>query len=198
MACLCDQCAALCCRYFALPIDNPETARAYDDIRWYLVHENVVVFIEKKHWYVGVLNKCKHLQDDNRCGIYETRPKICREYTTDNCDYHGGEYDFEQLFTSAEQLQEYALEKLQQAREKKRRARQRAARNNAGKQTGNSAAARAGKNAANGKSRSPRKFGRGPILVNLPPGTGRRSPAPTPRPNGKTNGRTLSLPLLTR
>ena len=43
---LCESCAALCCRYFALPIDNPKTARQYDDIRWYLCHENVVVFIE--------------------------------------------------------------------------------------------------------------------------------------------------------
>src|SRR5688500_18812779 len=45
--CLCEQCAALCCRYFALPIDNPKSARQYDDIRWYLCHENVVVFIEE-------------------------------------------------------------------------------------------------------------------------------------------------------
>ena len=113
---LCEQCAALCCRYFALPIDNPKCARQYDDIRWYLCHENVVVFIEKRQWYVGILNKCKHLQDDNRCGIYETRPHICRKYTTDNCDYHGGEYDYAVLFTSAEQLHEYAQKKLKRAR----------------------------------------------------------------------------------
>src|SRR5688500_19525139 len=75
---LCDKCSALCCRYFALPIDNPETAREYDNIRWYLLHENVVAFIEKKQWYVGVMTRCKHLLDDNRCGIYETRPRICR------------------------------------------------------------------------------------------------------------------------
>jgi len=34
----------LCCRYFALQIDNPKTADDYDNIRWYLVHENVVAF----------------------------------------------------------------------------------------------------------------------------------------------------------
>jgi len=120
-SCLCDQCAALCCRYFALPIDNPQTRREYDDIRWYLCHENVVVFIEKKQWYVGFMSRCKHLQADNRCGIYETRPRICRDYSTDNCDYHGGEYDFEQLFTSAEQLWTYALGELARNKEKRRR-----------------------------------------------------------------------------
>ncbi len=118
---LCEKCSALCCRYFALPIENPKTARQYDDIRWYLLHENVIVYIEKKQWYIGILNKCKALQEDNRCGVYETRPRICRNYSFDNCDYHGGEYDFEKLFTSAEQLWDYAKEKLAKQRRRKRR-----------------------------------------------------------------------------
>ena len=118
MSSLCDKCSGLCCRYFALPIDNPTTAKDYDNIRWYLVHENVVVFIEKKQWYVGFMSRCKHLLDDNRCGIYEERPRICREYSTDNCDYHGGDYNFEKLFTSAQQLRDYAEEKLNRRRPK--------------------------------------------------------------------------------
>ena len=127
MSSLCDKCSALCCRYFALPMDNPRTVGDYDNIRWYLMHENVVAFIQKKQWYLGVLTKCKHLQDDNRCGIYETRPRVCRTYSTENCDYHGGEYDFDILFTSAEQLREYAEKKLKRSLiprpKKKRRAR---------------------------------------------------------------------------
>ena len=118
---LCDACAGLCCRYFALPIDNPDNAKDYDHIRWYLCHENVVVFIEKKQWYIGILNRCKHLQADNRCGIYEIRPRVCRSYSTDNCDFHGGEYDFDVLFTSAEQLREFAEKKLNAKRKGKRR-----------------------------------------------------------------------------
>jgi Fe-S-cluster containining protein len=109
---LCDRCSALCCRYFALPIDNPTGPKDYDNIRWYLMHENVVIFIEKKQWYIGFMSRCKNLLPDNRCGIYETRPRICREYTTDNCDYHGGEYEFERLFTSVESLTTYAEEQL--------------------------------------------------------------------------------------
>jgi Fe-S-cluster containining protein len=119
MSCLCDQCAALCCRYFALPIDNPDTRRDYDNIRWYLLHEKVVVFIESKQWYIGILNRCKRLQTDNRCGIYATRPAICRSYTTDNCDYHAGDYGYDQLFTSAEGLWEYALKELKEQRKRK-------------------------------------------------------------------------------
>ncbi len=206
MSCLCDQCAALCCRYFALPIDNPDTPRAFDDIRWYLIHQNVVVFIESKQWYVGVLNKCRHLQDDNRCGIYETRPKICREYTTDNCDYHGGEYDFEQLFTSAEQLQEYANTWLAEQRAKKRRAakkRDEKAKAGLNGKSATSATSSAGSKttrksaASKRKAGATRKFGRGPILVSLPPGTTRR-PQPSPAAVPSRNGRGVSLPLLNR
>jgi len=109
---LCDKCAALCCRYIALPLDNPKDIRDYDNIRWYLVHENVVVFIEDKQWYIGFFTRCKHLQPDNRCGIYSIRPRICRTYTTDNCDYHGGDYNYQELFTSADQLRAYAEKKL--------------------------------------------------------------------------------------
>lgn len=109
---LCEKCVALCCRYVALPIDNPTDVQDYDNIRWYLVHENIVVFIEEGQWYIGILNKCKHLQPDNRCGIYDTRPKICRKYKTDNCDYHGAEYGYDKLFTSAEQLREFAEKEL--------------------------------------------------------------------------------------
>jgi len=105
---LCDRCTALCCRYFALGIDEPETPEEFDDIRWYLAHENVHVFIEDDEWYLSVQTRCQNLQDDNKCGIYEDRPKICREYSTDNCDYYTGQYDFEQYFTQPEQLEAYA------------------------------------------------------------------------------------------
>lgn len=110
--CLCDRCTALCCRYFALQIDKPKAPADYDDIRWYLMHENVHVFIEDGDWYLAVQTRCQNLRDDNKCGVYEDRPKICRQYTTDNCDFYLGEYEFEQYFTTAEQLEAYAHAKL--------------------------------------------------------------------------------------
>ena len=80
---LCDHCTAKCCRYFALPIDTPKNRRDFDFIRWYLLHESASVFTEDDSWYILVHTKCRHLQDNNLCGIYETRPQICRDYTTD-------------------------------------------------------------------------------------------------------------------
>lgn len=110
----------MCCRYFVLEIDTPTTRAEFDNIRWYLVHENVFVFIEKKKWYLGIYARCKHLAGDNRCGIYATRPQICRKYSTDNCDYHGGDYNWSVLFSSAEQLEVYAKERLAEIRAENR------------------------------------------------------------------------------
>lgn len=103
---LCEHCTAKCCRYFALPIDEPTTRKDYDYIRWYLLHEHATVFVEEDSWYLLVHTTCKHLQSDHRCGIYETRPEICREYTTDNCEYED-DWIYEQYFETPEQVVEY-------------------------------------------------------------------------------------------
>ncbi len=79
---LCDHCTAKCCRYFALPIDEPNELEDFEYIRWFLLHDSAAVFTEDGTWYLLVHTKCKHLQDDNRCGIYTTRPQVCREYST--------------------------------------------------------------------------------------------------------------------
>lgn len=50
---------------------------------------------------------CKHLQDDHRCGIYETRPQICRDYTTDNCEYEDDAL-YDMFFETPEQIWDYA------------------------------------------------------------------------------------------
>jgi hypothetical protein len=104
---LCEHCTGLCCRYIALPIDRPQSAADFDDIRWYLLHENISVFVEDGDWYLYVQAVCRHLQPDYRCGIYATRPQICRDYGTDNCDYHSGDYGWEHHFTCPEHLDEY-------------------------------------------------------------------------------------------
>lgn len=103
----CDQCTGLCCRYFALPLENPEDWDDFDDIRWYLAHENVTVFVEDGEWYINVNNVCRHLDSDYRCDHYCMRPKICRDYTMDGCDLTGDDYGYELHFTDDKQMEEY-------------------------------------------------------------------------------------------
>lgn len=117
---LCDQCVALCCRYFAFSIDKPEKKRDFEDLRWYILHEDTIVFVEDGQWYVQVNRKCKALLPDNRCGIYHNRPAICRGYKTDACDWHADAYDYDHVFSEPEQIERYAKEYLAARRRKAR------------------------------------------------------------------------------
>jgi Fe-S-cluster containining protein len=104
----CEKCTGLCCQYFALPIETPKDKDDYDDIRWYLCHEDITVFVEEGEWYINVNNCCRHLsKKDNRCKIYGKRPNICREYKHEDCDFIEGEYDYELHFTNDKQMEEY-------------------------------------------------------------------------------------------
>src|SRR5687768_14556066 len=105
--CLCEHCTAKCCRYFALPIDTPTTGKDFDYMRWYLLHDRASIFTEDETWYLLMQTACRHLQSDNRCGIYDTRPQICREYTTDDCEYDDS-WVYERYFETPEQVSEYA------------------------------------------------------------------------------------------
>ena len=103
---LCEYCTGKCCRYFALPIDKPEEWKDFEYIRWYMVHGETTIFCEDADWYLMVHNKCDHLLEDNRCGIYETRPKICRDYTTDECEYED-DWTYDRYWETPEQMQDY-------------------------------------------------------------------------------------------
>jgi Fe-S-cluster containining protein len=115
---LCDQCVALCCRYYAFSIDKPKTMRDFEDLRWFMLHEDTIIFVEEGDWHVQVNRKCKELLPNNRCGIYENRPTICREYKTVGCDWHAEEYDYDELFVEPEQIQAYAREYLSKKRKR--------------------------------------------------------------------------------
>lgn len=108
---LCQKCTGLCCRYVALPIETPDDWDDYDDIRWYLYHEDISVFVEEGDWYINMKNKCTKLsEEDYKCMIYDIRPKICRGYKDENCDLTSDDdasYDYELHFTTPEQMEEY-------------------------------------------------------------------------------------------
>lgn len=104
---LCEHCTAVCCKYLAIPLDKPRRARDYDDIRWYLMHENVLVFVEDGDWFIQFATRCKNLMADNRCGVYISRPEICRDYQPGDCDYSGGDYGYDHLFTHPQQVADF-------------------------------------------------------------------------------------------
>jgi Fe-S-cluster containining protein len=104
---LCQYCSAKCCRYLALEIDRPTTARQFDFLVWFLLHRDVAVFVERGRWFVLFRTPCTKLLPDGRCGIYAVRPQICRRYSTKRCEYED-DWVYDKLFELPEQVQEYA------------------------------------------------------------------------------------------
>jgi len=83
----CVNCEGLCCKNFALEIDTPENERDFEDIKWYLFHENVEVYIDSDGtWNVQFNSRCKYLDENNLCKIYKNRPAMCREFSSEECD----------------------------------------------------------------------------------------------------------------
>jgi uncharacterized protein len=118
---LCDHCLpAKCCLYFALEIDTPTTKSDFDDMLWYLAHENIEIFVEDKKWYLKVLNRCRMLNEFNMCSIYEIRPKICREYSIHNCEYEA-ESENDLHFKDYKELYNYAEARFKKKKKKKKK-----------------------------------------------------------------------------
>lgn len=114
----CTYCTARCCRYYALPIETPTTWADFDHIRWYIMHGRTAMFVDDGTWYLVVFGDCEHLLPDHRCGFYDDRPQICRDYSADNCEFdNDGCYD--KYFESSAQVWEYA-EAILPPRDKKK------------------------------------------------------------------------------
>ena len=124
----CHMCTARCCKYFALEIDKPTTLEEFDQVRWYLMHEGIAVWVDEGDWYLEVRTVCRHLRADNLCGIYENRPQVCREYGSDGepCEYFTDHLKYDQYWDSDTDFE--AWYKAEYEKRRKKRARQRALR----------------------------------------------------------------------
>jgi uncharacterized protein len=116
---LCHKCSGLCCRYLALPIDKPTNKGDFDDIRWFLAHKGISVFVDEGDWYINIDNRCQHLTKNHRCAIYKHRPRICRGYEHKSCDFQSSNYDYELHLTGMEDLDRYLLQRQRRRKKKK-------------------------------------------------------------------------------
>jgi Fe-S-cluster containining protein len=92
----CTRCAK-CCTYVGVGINAPHSVRYATDVLWYLYHHNVSVHRDADgEWMVVFETRCKHLQDDLLCGVYEQRPVVCREFDNTGCEVNapGGGHTF--------------------------------------------------------------------------------------------------------
>jgi len=89
----CTECGR-CCTYVGIGINTPTTPRYATDILWYLYHEKVYVYVDGDgEWSVHFEARCKNLGDDLLCGVYESRPHICRAFDNETCEVNDREHE---------------------------------------------------------------------------------------------------------
>ena len=119
----------------SVEVDNPSAFSDYDQIFWYLTHRGVSVYVDwEGDWYVEFETVCEHLTEARTCGIYEERPKLCSDFSWDECEVSTGESAWQYRFSKPDELLEFMKrkrprnhERYLQAREKLLRKRQESA-----------------------------------------------------------------------
>jgi Fe-S-cluster containining protein len=81
------ECRARCCRYLTVTIPAPKLKADFDEMSWFLAHEDVSLYVYGRRWHLEMRARCRYLKRDNLCRIYETRPEVCRQYAMDACEY---------------------------------------------------------------------------------------------------------------
>ncbi len=121
---MCDICGAKCCRYVTVEIDKPRDKTDREEIRWFLAHENVHVYIDDDDgtWNVQFFTPCGHLDGDNRCRIYDRRYEVCRDYDTEDCEASDGE-PLDRVFRTPDDFDVWWDEKKRKKKRKKDRKR---------------------------------------------------------------------------
>ena len=119
---LCKGCPGLCCRYVAVELEEPEDAEDWDEIKWMLHHEDLTVYKDNDgDWVVEFTTKCKNLDENNKCNIYDKRPDLCRKHDSESCVRHGDGEVHVILFETPDDVEKHLEKqekKFREAREK--------------------------------------------------------------------------------
>lgn len=113
----CDGCDH-CCRYIAMSIPNPRTKRHFEEIRWYVLHENVSVYIDwEGDWGIEFRTNCRWLKE-GRCTHYALRPNICSDYDPAECERYVTSPAQKVLIRNEEDLERYLAERAARIRKR--------------------------------------------------------------------------------
>jgi Fe-S-cluster containining protein len=112
----CRRCPALCCRYIALVLDTPRHPEDYDNLRWYLDHKRVSVFVQDGRWHLCVDTPCRHLVH-NRCRIHGSKPELCQRHDPSQCEFDNPDFRLDHEFRAWEDLDRYLQEKQREKSE---------------------------------------------------------------------------------
>lgn len=110
----CDFCkGSICCTYATVLIETPRSMSDFDYLLWQVSHAGTHAYKDEDAWYLLIPGRCQHLQLDGRCGIYTTRPAICRSHSNDYCEYDSpAEEGFELYFDDYHKLDNYCRKRF--------------------------------------------------------------------------------------
>ena len=104
---------SICCTYITHQIDTPRSMKDFDLLLWQISHKNLQFFKDEDGWFLVVNTPCNHLLPNGHCGIYDKRPRICREHSNECCEFDGpAEDDFELFFDSYQSLDDYCRKRF--------------------------------------------------------------------------------------
>jgi len=110
----CDRCIkSICCQYVTQQIDTPRKKSEFSQMLWQVSHRNVEFYKDSDGWFIMFLTPCEKILADGRCGIYEQRPDICRDYSNDYCEFDSpAEEGFDLYFKTYEELLAYCQKRF--------------------------------------------------------------------------------------
>jgi Fe-S-cluster containining protein len=104
---------SICCTYVTQQIDTPKTMKDFDFILWQLSHRDMQLYKDEDGWFLIFNQQCRHLMPGGGCSIYERRPRVCREYDNDFCEYDmSAEKGFKLFFKDDEALDTYCRKRF--------------------------------------------------------------------------------------
>ncbi len=113
----CKDCDGKCCKYITIQIDEPKADIDYEELKWFLCHENIMVYVDHDDdWCVEVKTPCKFQdKETNLCTRYENRPKVCQEHELHECEGNNDYDDYDQQkFETPEDVDAYRNSKKAQ------------------------------------------------------------------------------------
>lgn len=84
----CSRCSeTICCTYITESLDTPRSKSDFQHLLWQVSHAGVEIYKDDSGWYLLINGRCEHIQSNGSCGIYDSRPAICRDYDNDWCEF---------------------------------------------------------------------------------------------------------------
>lgn len=110
----CSRCIdSVCCTYTTEALGVMRAMSDFEHLLWQVSHQHVEAYKDQDGWFLLIRGSCEHLQADGACGIYATRPQVCRDYDNDWCEFDSpAESHFEFHFRNHAELLAYCRKRF--------------------------------------------------------------------------------------